>query len=304
MEEESNNPEAGTALDYEEAVSIVSQMMDDVPEDSTEQTEEHVEEPTTDVDEQETEAVETPDDQFFDINGEQISLTDLRNGYLRQQDYTRKTQEIAEERRLYRENQRDVNALRQDALQSIEDIKKGLALQFQTMEQPDFDWLAQNDPAEFIRQQHIWQQRENQVRQLWEAEQHLKQQSADYEAEQHKAALQESRERFISKYPEMRDRAKSEEVFSEMTQFLLDTGYTKEEIQPISDFRIIDILYQIIQLRKAQKKVPEVVAKMEKKPVLSAKQPSRTTGGSQSNREKFFNNPSNDTAFAFVRDMF
>lgn len=301
MEEESNNPELGTAIDINEAATLISNM--DMPEDSVEQTEEHVEEPTTEVDEQETEAVETPEDQFIEIDGEQISLTDLRNGYLRQQDYTRKTQEIAEERRQYRENQRDVNALRSEALQNIEEMKRGLAIQFQLMEKPDFDWLAQNDPAEFIRQNHVWQQREDQVRQLWEAEQHLKQKAAEFEAEQHKAALQESHERFISKYPEMKDRAKSEEAFSEITQYLLDTGFTKEEIQSVSDYRIIDILYQNVQLQKAQRKVPEVVAKMDKKPVLSAKQTSTKPDMNRSEIEQFNKTRSVNDAAALIKKL-
>jgi len=53
MEEESNNPELGTAIDINEAATLISNM--GMPEDSTEQTEEHVEQPTTEVDEQETE---------------------------------------------------------------------------------------------------------------------------------------------------------------------------------------------------------------------------------------------------------
>ena len=301
MEEESNNPELGTAIDVNEAASLISNL--DMSEDSIEQPEEHVEQPTTEADENEAEVVETPEDQFIEIDGEQVSLTDLRNGYLRQQDYTRKTQEIAEERRQYRENQRDVNALRSEALQNIEEIKKGLSIQFQTMEQPDFDWLAQNDPAEFIRQQHIWQQRENHVRQLWEAEQHLRKQSAEFEAEQHKAALQESHTRFLEKYPEMSDRAKSEEAFSEITQYLLDTGFTKEEIQSVSDYRIIDILYQNVQLQKAQKKVPEVVAKMDKKPVLSAKQPSSKPDFNRSKVEQFNKTRSVNDAAALIKNL-
>lgn len=301
MEEESNNPELGTAIDVNEAASLISNL--DMSEDSTEQTEEHVEQPTTEADENEAEVVETPEDQFIEIDGEQVSLTDLRNGYLRQQDYTRKTQEIAEERRQYRENQRDVNALRSEALQNIEDMKRGLAIQFQLMEKPDFDWLAQNDPAEFIRQQHIWQQRENEVRQLWEAESHLKQKAAEFEAEQHKAALQESHERFISKYPEMKDRAKSEEAFSEITQYLLDTGFSKEEIQSVSDYRIIDILYQNVQLQKAQRKVPEVVAKMDKKPVLSAKQPSSKPDLNRSKVEQFNKTRSVNDAAALIKQL-
>jgi hypothetical protein len=37
--------------------------------------------------------------QFFEINGEQVSLEELQKGYLRQSDYTRKTQEVSRKQR-------------------------------------------------------------------------------------------------------------------------------------------------------------------------------------------------------------
>lgn len=41
---------------------------------------------------------ETPIEALFEYEGQQITLEEARNGYLRQADYTRKTQEIAEQR--------------------------------------------------------------------------------------------------------------------------------------------------------------------------------------------------------------
>lgn len=95
--DESNNPDEGTAsIDINEAASLISQQID-VPEDSNEQPEEHVE-PTPE------EVVETIEDQFFDINGEQISLNDLKTGFMKNADYTKKTQALSEERRVYQQN--------------------------------------------------------------------------------------------------------------------------------------------------------------------------------------------------------
>jgi hypothetical protein len=72
MEDDATILETGTALDINEAADLISQM--DVSDDSEmEQTEEHVEEPVAE------EVTETPEEQFFDIDGEQISLTDLRS---------------------------------------------------------------------------------------------------------------------------------------------------------------------------------------------------------------------------------
>lgn len=41
----------------------------------------------------------TDEPQFFEINGEKVSLEELQKGYLRQSDYTRKTQEVSRKQR-------------------------------------------------------------------------------------------------------------------------------------------------------------------------------------------------------------
>ncbi|WP_276118292.1 hypothetical protein [Pararhizobium qamdonense] len=297
MEDEATIPESGTALDVNEAANLIAKM-NDLPEDSVEQTEEHVEnEPTTE------DVVETPEEQFVDIDGNQISLTEIRNSYLRQQDYTRKTQEIAEQRKHYQENQRDINQLRTQALENLETLKQQVSIEFRMAEVPDFDFLAENDPGEYVRQKAIWEKRENAVRQLYETEMHLKQKASEYEAEQHKAALQESSARFYEKYPELKDAAKSNEVFGDITQYLIDTGFSENEIRGISDHRIIDILYQNVQAQKAQKSIPAVVEKISKKPILSQKETSRKTDHDRATFEKFNNSRSVADAAALIKNL-
>lgn len=40
-----------------------------------------------------------PEEQLIEVNGEKVPLSELQAGYMRQQDYTRKTQELAEKQR-------------------------------------------------------------------------------------------------------------------------------------------------------------------------------------------------------------
>jgi hypothetical protein len=44
-------------------------------------------------------AMQTEQPTTVEINGEQVSIEELKAGYFRQSDYTKKTQELAEERR-------------------------------------------------------------------------------------------------------------------------------------------------------------------------------------------------------------
>ncbi|AYM57316.1 hypothetical protein [Agrobacterium fabrum] len=304
MEIESNNPE-GTALNINEAADLISQTLD-VSEDSfDEQPDENVELPEVDEAIEAPETEETPEEQFFDIDGKQISLGEIRSSYMRQADYTKKTQEIAEQRKFYQENQRDVNSLRSEALAGIEALKQQVSIEFRQMEYPDFDWLAENDPAEYVRQKAQWEKREYAVRQIYEAETALKQKAAAYEEEQRQIAIQESSNRFFEKYPDLKDKNKADEVFSDITGMLLDTGFNEQEIKSIADFRIIDILYRVVKAEKAQKAIPQVVEKIAKKPVISAKENSRKTAADYDRQtyEKFNQSRSVADAAALIKNL-
>ncbi|MCM2433212.1 hypothetical protein [Agrobacterium rosae] len=306
MESESNNLETGTALSLDEAADLISQTLD-VSEDSfDEQPDENVELPEVDEVVEAPETDETPEEeQYFDIDGNQVSLSEIRSSYMRQSDYTKKTQEIAEQRKYYQENQRDINTLRSEAMQGIEALKHQISIEFRQMEYPDFDYLAENDPGEYVRMKAQWEKREHAVRQIYEAENALKQKAAAYEAEQHQAAIQETSNRFFEKYPDLKDRTKADEVFSDITGLLVDTGFSEQEIKSIADFRIIDLLYRVVQAEKAQKAIPQVVEKINKKPVISAKENSRKTSADYDRQsyDKFNRSRSVADAAALIKNL-
>lgn len=294
MEDEAIIPEAGTAISNEDAVDRISALLD-MPDEASdvasEQADtEHVEEPASD----ETD-VETPDteEQFFEINGEQVPLSEIRASYLRQADYTRKTQELAEQRKVYQEAQFDKNQLRMEALQGIEALKQQMAIEFRQMEQPDWDYLVENDPAEFQRQQFIWGKREAAVRQMYEAEQALKQQADAYEKEQRQIALQESQKRLLEKYPELRDRSTATNALAEMSELLASYNFTQEDVNDLHDDRVISLIYDFQKLLRTQKAIPEVVAKMEQKPVISQKNTSAKTSDAYTRDFNKFNKTRN-----------
>ena len=289
MEDEATTPEMETALSNDEAADRIAALLD-MPEasENSEQAEDHVEEPTSEDD------VEEPsEDPIFEIDGEQLPLSEVRNRMMRQADYTRKTQELAEQRKTYQEAQFDKNQLRMEALQGIEALKQQMSYEFSLTEQPNWEELLRDDPHTYLLEQQKWQKREATVRQMYEAEQALRTQADAYEKEQHQLALQESQTQFLTKYPEMRDASKSAEALGEITQLLLDNGFSKEEIQGVADYRIVGILYELSKSMKAQRAIPNVVQKMEQKPVISQKQNSSKTSDAYSRDLNKFNKSRN-----------
>lgn len=306
MEELSNTPEQGTALSNDDAVERLTAIFD-VPEDSEEHPEGNVETPSEDENEPTVveETVETPEETFFDIDGEQVSLEEIRKSYLRNMDYTKKSQAMAEERKVYQQNMRDVNEVRSQAIAGIEAIKQELAIQFRTMEQPDWDALLEYDPPEYLRQQAAWQKREASVRQMYEAEQHLRAKQAEYEAEQRQIALQESNARLMERYPEWKDPAVANAALTGLGALLGEYHFRGEELEGISDHRIISLIYDYHQLREKHKSVPQVVAEIEKKPAISVKTPSRKpSDASRAAKDKFNKTFSGQDAISVLENLF
>lgn len=302
MEDESNNSGMETAIDDASAVDRIAALLDDNIEasDFSEQAVENVEdEPTA----EETDAVETPDteEQYYEIDGEQVSLSELRNGYLRQSAFTKKTQELAVQRKAYEEAQFDKNQLRMEALQGIEALKQQMAIEFQQIEQPNWDELLRDDPHQYLIEQQKWARKEAAVKQMFDAETALRTKQAEYEAEMHQAQLRESQTQFLAKYPEMRDSGKSAEALGEITQLLIDNGFTKEEINGVSDYRIVGILYELNKAIKAQKAIPQVVQKMEQKPAISVKgTSSKASDAYTRDLSKFNKSRKGDDAIALI----
>ncbi|GCA50631.1 hypothetical protein KGO5_03078 [Sinorhizobium sp. KGO-5] len=302
MEDElSNNSEMETATLSNEDILAQFEATLDMPEasDNSEQADEHVEEP--DADENASETPSDTDEPVFEIDGERLPLSEVRNRMMRQADYTRKTQELAEQRKVYQEAQFDKNQLRMEALQGIEALKQQMAIEFRQMEQPDWDYLVENDPAEFQRQQFIWGKREAAVRQMYEAEQALKQQADAYEKEQRQIALQESQKRLLEKYPELRDRSTATNALGEMSELLSSYGFTQEDVNDLHDDRVISLIYDFQKMLRTQKAIPEVVAKMEQKPVISQKNTSAKTSDAYTRDfNKFNKTRSGNDAIALI----
>ncbi|MDX0193237.1 hypothetical protein GOC06_07005 [Sinorhizobium meliloti] len=246
-----------------------------------------------------------------EIGGEKlpVKLSELRKGYLRQSDYTRKAQEISELRKQYSENQRDVNQvreqLREESLNILQAFKREMAVAYALTEEPDWDYLLKEDPGEHYRQREAFRerqaQRENLARQLYETEMAMKQHNEAQEAQLHQERLTESKTKFFETYPELRDSARAKEAQIGMTQLLIDASFDQQELENLSDYRMLDILYRLWKAENTAKIVPQVVKNFEQKPNISAKEPSRKNfDHREKNWSKFKQSGNLDDAAALI----
>ena len=98
----------------------------------------------------ETEATSTGDTYLVKIDGEEhrVSLEELQNGYQRQSDYTRKTQELASERERLAQGEAIVQALEADPVGAIDALTNAFGLTYEDNQTTQVETFEDLDPEE------------------------------------------------------------------------------------------------------------------------------------------------------------
>ena len=157
VSEESTNPEQASEpsqVQQEEVIEeapIEAQAEEEVEADVPEEVEEQYE---IEVAEVAQETSETSPDPVYrvKVDGEEfeVSLDELRNGYQRQSDYTRKSQSLAEQRKAYEANLQAVQNERQQYSHILENVGKFQDIEVQKLNDIDWASLKDTDPMGYM----------------------------------------------------------------------------------------------------------------------------------------------------------
>lgn len=213
------------------------------------QAEPNAQEEGSDAPESEADAAETV---TVLIDGKPVELTkaqiaEAHKSGLRQADYTKKTQEIAEQRKTA---EAETAKAREERNRYAEGLQKAASLlEAQLQEQQQIDWqkLLDSDPVEYLKQQHLAQARQAQLQQTYQQKQQL---DAQAQAE-HQAALkvhvESQRSELIAKIPEWKDEAAMKAGATELREYLKTQGLTEQEIYSVTDHRAIVQSYKAMK---------------------------------------------------------
>jgi len=161
---------------------------------------------------------------FVEIDGEQVPLVELKKGYLRQSDYTRKTQELAEQRR----------ELGTQA-EEVQKLLTGMALVLQQSLPPEPDpSLANNNPEEYLRQKAAYDAAVQNIQQLVQ----MAEQAQEVTLSATQPDPEAEAERLLERVPELRDPKLQEKWFAEAETAARQLGFSDEEIENVADHRL------------------------------------------------------------------
>jgi len=199
----------------------------------------------------------------------EVTLEELMQGYQLGADYTKKTQELAENRKaveaeakaiLEAKQVRDTYAQR---LQAIE--------QFLTSGQDSPENLAdmkENDPIGYAVKVAELTEKKEQLAQVRAEQQRIaQQQQADRQQEMARLVQQEAT-KLSQVLPEFSDPTKGEQIRNEIRNYGKSVGFTEQELSQVYDSRHVLMLHKAMMYDKLQKSKPAVNKKVAEAPKM------------------------------------
>jgi len=245
--------EAEDQADYEEAV---------------EATEDEVEE---DVDSEVEEPEEVEEEQTFTIKAageeKEVTLDELKKSYQLGSDYTKKTQEVAEQRKVIEQEAKAIIEARQvrdnysQKLQAIEQFLNG-----QNDNPAELAAMKENDPVGYAVKVAEMTEKKEQLQTVQAERARLAQeQQAESQAQMQKFVEQEQI-KLAESLPEFSDKTKGEQVRNDIRSYGKKVGFTDEELSQVYDSRHVLVLHKAAQYDKLMAGKAGVKKKVAKAP--------------------------------------
>ena len=252
-------PETEEEQPTEEEESQPEEEDESLEEEQPDEEEEEGEEPDEDEETDEDAETEESDEVTLytvKVNGEdtEVSEDELIRGYSRHSDYTKKTQELAEDRRnaeaAQAQYQAEISALQQERQQYAEALSQVIQSSMAGLDQYsniDWDTLKTDDPIEYITKRDEYREIQERVRQNQYQVQQVQQQQEAEMQEVKKRVLREEHGKLVAAVPEWAEPASQKKLATDLRAYAINQGYSTEEIGGLVDHR------SLIVLMKAQK---------------------------------------------------
>ena len=268
---EEDNAAATDALEAETTEEVVEEAEPSEEMEATEETDNSVVEGSEEELEVEEDA-ESSEDESFDIlgaivevDGEEITVEELKAANLRQRDYTRKTQELAEQRKTLEAQYSEIERERAQYAQMLPALQQRLE---QKEQEPDWDTLYDTDPTMAAKAERQWrkQQEERQAQiAAVQAEQQrvqaLQQQKVQQMQEQY---VTQQREMLPEVIPEWRDSKVAAQEATQIRDFLLGEGFTEQDIGGLTNATLVKLARKAMLYDRGETRVTAAKAKPKK----------------------------------------
>lgn len=172
----------------------------------------------------------------------EVDDDELKAGYLRRADYTRKTQAAAAEKKAAEAEKAGVAAERAQYAERIKKLDE--ALTQATPAEPDWEALRKTMTAEKLAGHYIaWQEHTKKMNAIKAERATAEAAVAKDRQEQHQAAVREEHGKLIEAIPEWKEPVKFKAGMTALAKYAVEiAGFTPEELKGVTDHRVIKLL--------------------------------------------------------------
>lgn len=198
-----------------------------------------------------------------EVDGEEITVEELKRGNLRHRDYTRKTQELAEARREMAAQYEEIERERAQYAQMLPALQE--RLQQPVEQEPDWDTLYDTDPTMAAKAERQWRKQQEERATQLEAVQaerqrmaHLEQQRVDQMQAQY---FEQQRQILPEIIPEWRDTSVASKEAKDIRSFLLTEGFTEQDVNGLTNATLVKLARKAMLYDKGQTRATEAKQK-------------------------------------------
>ena len=249
-------------LEPEQPEGQAEAQAEEVTEEYEAQAEESEDEPSEEVQEE----VQEPQRFRVKVDNEEleVDLDELIKGYSRTSDYTKKTQNLAEQRKAVESERTKIDEaakLRDTYAQRLQVIEQML-----TQPTEDLTALKDNDPVGYAIKVAENMEREKQLQAVRAERESVQAKQVAENQERLKAHIAQEAERLRSAIPEFSDEVKGEVIRKEIRDYAKSVGWSDQELSQVYDHRAVLTLYRAMQFEKLQKSKPAVQKRVAEAP--------------------------------------
>ena len=275
-----DNPETGTTEEVQQndsvesaAQAILEAEEKESDSDDAEASEEQEAQEESDDDVEDEEESESPL-YTVKVDGKEIEVTldELTSGYTRQSDYSKKTGELANQRRAIQQQADAIQQERSYYSQVLGNARSNAEAQLEEYKNIDWDALRQEDSLLFMQRRDEMRDLEKSIEDNGKEQQKLAAQAQQYQVQKFNHDVEEGRKQLLGIMPDWNDKTSKE-----VREFGLGMGFSSEELSGITDHRSMAVLrkamlYDNIQnSQPAKKKVKAGTPKYVKSGVSKTK---------------------------------
>lgn len=247
-------------------------------------------------------------------DGTVTTVGELRRNTLFQRDYTKKTTELKTEREAFQSERQSFEADRQkvsefaQSLEQTRDFLANYAEKFLPRQPEPFRGNPADDPVGYMQWQHAnnqWMEHVQAYQAFQQQKQQVEQVRAGETQKQATERLQRERDALLNAWPTLRDPVKGKQAWDNLVSGAQQHyGIAPEEVNGVSDHRMIQVLRDAMELRRIRESAPKVQAQVRKPAMQDAPRAAQKPNADrQTQTERFRKTGSLDDAAAVLRNL-